>query len=49
MQRVYDSVREICTQYGKLDILSFDQGLPPRAKPEVVKIVKMARDRSNLM
>ena len=43
MQRVYDSVREICTQYGKLDILSFDQGLPASAKPEVVKIVKMAR------
>jgi alpha-L-fucosidase len=43
MQRAYDSVREICTQYGKLDILSFDQGLPPGARPEVVKIVKMAR------
>jgi len=43
MQRVYDSVREVCTQYGKFDILSFDQGLPPNARPEVVKIVKMAR------
>ena len=43
MQRVFDSVREICTQYGKFDILSFDQGLPPGARPEVVKIVKMAR------
>ncbi|MGD1104773.1 MAG: alpha-L-fucosidase, partial [Terriglobia bacterium] len=43
MQRTYESVREICTQYGKFDILSFDQGLPPGARPEVVKIVKMAR------
>ncbi|MGA3328979.1 MAG: alpha-L-fucosidase, partial [Terriglobia bacterium] len=43
MQRVHDSVREICTQYGKFDILSFDQGLPPGAQPEVVEIVKMAR------
>jgi len=42
MQRVQDSVREICTQYGKFDILSFDQGLPPGAQQEVVKIVKMA-------
>ena len=43
MQRVHDSIREICTQYGKFDILSFDQGLPPDARPEVIEIVKMAR------
>jgi alpha-L-fucosidase len=43
MQRTTESVREICTKFGKLDILSFDQGLPKTAWPETVKIVKMVR------
>jgi alpha-L-fucosidase len=42
-QRVYDSLHEVCSNYGKLDILSFDEGLPPNAWREVVKIVKMVR------
>ena len=43
MQRSTDSVREICTKYGKIDILSLDQGLPKGAWADTVRIVKMIR------
>lgn len=43
MQRTTDSVRETCTKFGKIDILSLDQGLAKTAWPDTVRIVKMIR------
>ncbi len=43
IQRTTDSLREICTNYGKIDLLSLDQNLPEWAWPDTVRIVKMIR------
>jgi alpha-L-fucosidase len=43
LQRTTESIREICTKFGKIDLLEFDEGLPKVAWPETVRIVKMAR------
>ena len=42
--RIRESLREIATNYGKLDSIEFDQGLPRDAWPDTVNIVKMVRN-----
>ena len=41
--RITESLRELCTKYGKIDALEFDHSMPEEAWPDTVKIVKMVR------
>ena len=38
-----EQVRELMTNYGKLDALEFDIGWPKEAQPDLIEITKMAR------
>ncbi len=43
IHREGEQVHEICTKYGKLDDIEFDQGTPAEAWPDIVRIVKAVR------
>lgn len=43
MARHREQLRELSTNYGKIDILSFDHGLPMDAWPELKETLKMIR------
>jgi len=43
LKRHRQQVRELCSNYGKVDILSFDHGLPLEAWPELKGTLKMIR------
>jgi alpha-L-fucosidase len=38
-----EEIRELCSNYGKIDILSFDHGLPMDCWPELKETLKMIR------
>lgn len=37
------TMRELCTNYGKIDLIEFDDGFPKSAWPDMIRIVKMIR------
>lgn len=43
VSRHREQIRELCTNYGKIDMISFDMRFPPHAWPDVKETVKMAR------
>jgi len=43
LERVTETLRELCTNYGKIDLIEFDDGLPKEAWPDTIRIVKMIR------
>jgi len=43
VKRHREQIRELCTNYGKIDMISFDMHFPPGAWPDVKETVKMAR------
>jgi len=44
IDRITESLRELCTNYGKIDAIEFDHGMPEEAWPDTVRIIKMVRN-----
>jgi len=44
IERQTTQLRELCTNYGKVDQFGFDEGLPESLWPETVKMIKMVRE-----
>ena len=44
IDRITVSLRELCTNYGKIDAIEFDHGMPDEAWPDTVRIIKMVRN-----
>lgn len=44
INRITESLRELCSNYGKIDAIEFDHGMPDEAWPETVRIIKMVRN-----
>jgi alpha-L-fucosidase len=44
IDRITESLRELSTNYGKIDAMEFDHGLPEEAWPDTARIVKMVRE-----
>jgi alpha-L-fucosidase len=44
IDRITESLRELCTNYGKIDAIEFDHGMSEEAWPDTVRIVKMVRN-----
>jgi alpha-L-fucosidase len=43
LDRATATLQELCTKYGKIDLIEFDDGFPKEAWPDLIRIVKMVR------